>query len=517
MPVPYKKKRNRISGRNVLAYMGSADADASAPLIWLEKAPTTHDYDFLIGTIWIDESTYVAGSKDPEVWMLVRKTGGSALWIRFYGGAAVAETLTGDTGGAVGPDATDTINVLGTADEIVTTGNPATNTITWSLGGHVATSYLADDANSAVPTAGVLTVTGAHGLNTTAPGSASTISTQINNAITLGDLAVLTGITPALTCTTGGITLSGSTGSLDSSPLIVFGAGNNRISFVHNDVYLGFNAGNLSGTKSGIFNIGIGPYACNSLTSGQRNIGIGNGALQNCVDGIANTTLGYVAGKTISSGSSNIFIGHEAGSGITTGSYNISIQSPAAADLTTGDSNNIHIGTTGGHGGENSTIRIGTHGAGVGQQNLCYIAGIRGITTTVVDAVPVLISSTHQLGTVSSSIRYKENVQDMGDETQALYKLRPVTFNFKSDASKSRQYGLIAEEAIQHLERLIVYNKDHEPETVKYMDLIPMTLNELIKHQAKIEHQGEVIKNLKDRLRILEEQIALLLNTLSKE
>ena len=44
-----------------------------------------------------------------------------------------------------------------------------------------------------------------------------------------------------------------------------------------------------------------------------------------------------------------------------------------------------------------------------------------------------------------------------------------------------------------------------------------MLLNELIKHHAKIDHQSEVIKNLKDRLRILEEQISLLLNKMSKE
>lgn len=39
------------------------------------------------------------------------------------------ETLTGNTGGPVGPDAAFNINIVGT-EEIIVTGNPATNTLT---------------------------------------------------------------------------------------------------------------------------------------------------------------------------------------------------------------------------------------------------------------------------------------------------------------------------------------------------------------------------------------------------
>jgi len=49
-------------------------------------------------------------------------------------GAPDIETLTGDVGGAVSPDAAFNINLL-TGDGLVSTGNPATNTITWSLDG----------------------------------------------------------------------------------------------------------------------------------------------------------------------------------------------------------------------------------------------------------------------------------------------------------------------------------------------------------------------------------------------
>lgn len=51
---------------------------------------------------------------------------------RYGGGGSPAsdvETLTGNTGGPVGPDGAFNINILG-ADGVVTTGNPGTNTIT---------------------------------------------------------------------------------------------------------------------------------------------------------------------------------------------------------------------------------------------------------------------------------------------------------------------------------------------------------------------------------------------------
>ena len=48
------------------------------------------------------------------------------------------------------------------------------------------------------------------------------------------------------------------------------------------------------------------------------------------------------------------------------------------------------------------------------------IAGIRGITTGVANAIPVVIDSNGQLGTVSSSIRFKEDVHDMADVSRRL-------------------------------------------------------------------------------------------------
>ena len=80
----------------------------------------------------------------------------------------------------------------------------------------------------------------------------------------------------------------------------------------------------------------------------------------------------------------------------------------------------------------------------------------------------------------------------MDDSTNALMKLRPVTFFYKSqydDGSHTLQYGLIAEEVAEVYPDLVAYDKDGQPYTVKYQYLAPMLLNELQKQHAVVAAQ----------------------------
>ena len=102
---------------------------------------------------------------------------------------------------------------------------------------------------------------------------------------------------------------------------------------------------------------------------------------------------------------------------------------------------------------DNATIRIGLIGDNSQSpghaQTSFFAAGIRGVTTGNNDAVPVVIDSNGQLGTVNSSRRFKEDIRDMGDASIGLLRLRPVTFRYRkpfADGSRPIQYGLIAEE-----------------------------------------------------------------------
>jgi hypothetical protein len=111
-----------------------------------------------------------------------------------------------------------------------------------------------------------------------------------------------------------------------------------------------------------------------------------------------------------------------------------------------------------------------------------------------------MIDSNGQLGTVSSSRRFKEDIQDMGDASSGLMRLRPVTFRYKkpfADGSMPIEYGLIAEEVADVYPDLVAHSADGQIETVKYQVLDSMLLNE-------VQKQAELIRSLEERLAALE-------------
>jgi hypothetical protein len=114
-------------------------------------------------------------------------------------------------------------------------------------------------------------------------------------------------------------------------------------------------------------------------------------------------------------GSSNTAIGSRALQN-NTGNHNIALGEAAGISLTTGN-DNIDI-AQGGLPGETATIRIGG-----GNQTRTFIAGIRGITTGINDAIPVMIDSVGQLGTLSSSKRFKKEIQPMDKASEAILAL----------------------------------------------------------------------------------------------
>ena len=142
----------------------------------------------------------------------------------------------------------------------------------------------------------------------------------------------------------------------------------------------------------------------------------------------------------------------------TTGIGNTAIGFLAGIDIT--GNNNIDIGYfQGGSVGESNTIRIGS-----AFNDRTFIAGIAGVN--VGPAAAVLVNSAGQLGTMSSSRRFKDDIQDMGDASSDLMKLRPVTFRYKQaqeDGSHPLQYGLVAEEVAAVNPGLVQFDKDGQP------------------------------------------------------
>jgi hypothetical protein len=115
------------------------------------------------------------------------------------------------------------------------------------------------------------------------------------------------------------------------------------------------------------------------------------------------------------------------------------------------------------------------------------------------------ITDSGQIGYVSSSRKYKTEIVDM-EEIDWLYRLRPVNFNYKDDLQGRKQYGLIAEEVEKVNASFVSYNKDKQPETVTYSDLIPVLLKALQDQKKKID-ELESLKNEVQELRMVINQL----------
>ena len=273
------------------------------------------------------------------------------------------------------------------------------------------------------------------------------------------------------------------------------------------NTYVGFAAGKGATGAVGTNNTYVGNSAGVANTGGSDNVFFGASAGQDNTTGNNNEFIGLGTGESNTTGSNNTAIGNGALSSNTTGANNVAIGSNAGDSVAAPNSNNIDIGNAGvsadGAASNSGVIRIGT----TGTQTSFFVAGVRGITTGVNDGVQVLIDSNGQLGTVSSSRRFKEDIQDMGDASSGLLRLHPVTFRYKqpfADGSKPIEYGLIAEEVADVYPDLVAHSADGQIETVKYQVLDSMLLNELQKQADQNRQQAEQIRLLEERLAAVE-------------
>ena len=244
------------------------------------------------------------------------------------------------------------------------------------------------------------------------------------------------------------------------------------------------------------FNVGIGVQALNAETTGFANVAVGHFTLATATSLIDNTAIGYTA-LANGHGNDNTGLGAFALHDVT-GSGNIALGSGAGLNLTT-SSNNIDIGS-GGVAGESNTIRIGTQGT----QTAAFMSGVNGATSA--SGVAVLVNSSGQLGTATSSRRFKDDIADMAGESDLLMKLRPVAFYYKPeyDETHTRQYGLVAEEVAQVAPQLVVFDKDGAPETVRYHFVNAMLLNEVQKQRQQVDEQRK--ENEEQRATIARQQ-----------
>ena len=237
-------------------------------------------------------------------------------------------------------------------------------------------------------------------------------------------------------------------------------------------------AGALLSNTTGTQNTANGTFALFSNTEGPLNTANGFEALFSNTTGSSNTANGYRALPNSTTSNANTAIGFGALENNTTGNFNTSLGAEAGFGVTTAD----------------NVICIGAQGANVSSS--CFIGHIRGVTTANPDAIPVMIDDAGQLGTMSSSRRFKKEIKPMDNASETILALKPVTFHYKSDASGTPQFGLIAEEVAEVNPDLVVRNKDGEIYTVRYEQVNAMLLNEFLKEHHKVQELEKQVEKL---------------------
>tara|TARA_R100001086_G_scaffold178299_2_gene98711 strand:- start:3565 stop:4038 length:474 start_codon:yes stop_codon:yes gene_type:complete len=116
-------------------------------------------------------------------------------------------------------------------------------------------------------------------------------------------------------------------------------------------------------------------------------------------------------------------------------------------------------------------------GAGAGE---LYLSSLGSDTGTA-----LLITGSNEVVKDSSSIAYKDNVQPLDSDSNRVFDLNPVTFNWKRNGSPD--FGLIAEDVAEAMPEMVTYNKDGEPQAVRYDRLSVFLLLELAKIKTKLE------------------------------
>jgi len=239
-------------------------------------------------------------------------------------------------------------------------------------------------------------------------------------------------------------------------------------------------AGALLRNTMGIENTAIGESALFSSTDGDRNTAVGADALVNNTGGGFNAAVGFNALGDNTTGASNVALGPQALSSNIVGSNNTAVG--ALAGINSSADGNVYVGAG----------MIGV----AGESNHTYIRNIKDTSVSGGNSDTVTLDlTTGLLGHSSSSRRYKENIKPMGNASEALYRLKPVTFRYKKevDRTQSSTFGLIAEQVAEINPGLVACNADGQPEGVHYEQVNAMLLNEFLKqHEVVIELKKEI-------------------------
>ncbi len=345
-------------------------------------------------------------------------------------GSSFVQTLTGNSGGPVGPTGGN-IDILGT-NVLTVIGNPGASSLSIELSNGTDGQLLI--GGGAMPIWASLTSTdgsvvftpGANSLSLEVAGSFSnTFNGDTGSATPALGIIAFTGGTNGGFFTAAGSTLTLSFNYLKLPDTDALGNGIiyfNNVPYFHNfgssvpgadNLFIGANAGNTAFTPNfADWNLGIGTDVLSSIINGAlANTAVGYQSMISLTNGTHNTAVGYFSQKAMIDGSDNTSIGYNTMINLQSGNSNIAVGNASGNNLTTNESDNILIGN-GGVTGNSSEIHIGTSPT----QTKCFIAGIASVITSNSEFVTI-DTTTGQLGSVSSTGAINQLNGDSGSAT----------------------------------------------------------------------------------------------------
>ena len=237
---------------------------------------------------------------------------------------------------------------------------------------------------------------------------------------------------------------------------------------------------NSVNVAAGGVNTAVGSLAMQGNTTGAGNTGVGAGALGGATSGNINTALGFIAGNALGTGAQNI---------------------------------NIGAGVSGPP-GESFTIRIGDNLGTAPGSSKCFVGGIWATIQPVIAGVDIVTVSNNagtvgRLGHPVSSRRYKHDITPMDKASEALFKLKPVTFRYNKDIEPTQTlaFGLIAEDVDEVNPDLVVHTPEGQAQNVHYDQINAMLLNEFLKEHKKVEEQQASISQLRSEMQTMVAQL----------
>ena len=267
------------------------------------------------------------------------------------------------------------------------------------------------------------------------------------DALTSGDHNICLGYNAASAITTMGQTICiGSsagtnltTGAHAQNIMIGYATGYSLTSETHN-LYIG-RVADGTGTPNGCeYNVGVGNYVFQDLTTGDYN-----------------TVVGYTAGRNITTGANNTAIGIEAGGDVTTGGNNTHIGGEA------GRTNSPHNTTN-----ESNRVVIGNNSVSDFYAKVSL--------------------------TVTSDARDKMNFEDVSHGLDFVNQLKPVKFHFKKSRDDETphgkaRYGFKAQDilALEGDNPVIIDNENIESLKYKGEHLVPVLVKALQELSTKVK------------------------------